>query len=116
MKKNGKTPGEEASAIVHRRARELSSSDALDPYWRLNPPRPGARAPVGVAQCAASAVAPRVDLAQSTERKTVTVATGDADDALVLHRRHQRGRDENSGSAGIRSPAVPQERLADFPL
>jgi len=44
------TPGEEASAIVHRRARIYASGHALKPRQRLDLSRPGARAPVGVAE------------------------------------------------------------------
>jgi len=61
-----------------------------------------------------SGVAPRVDLALSTERKTATMATGDADDARVMHRRHQRWRGGRGGGAGIQAPVVAHERLADL--
>jgi len=99
--------------MVDHRARSRSSRDELDVHQRLDPSRLGNCAPIGVAEHAVSVVAPRIDLAHGTEREAVIVASGDAHDALVLHRRHQRGWDGHE-CAGIRVPVVPQERLADL--
>jgi len=64
-----------------------------------------------MAERAVGAVAPRVDLALAAQRQAVPHASGDAHDAPLLHRRHQRWRADTAGLVrfGIGVHGVPQE-------
>jgi len=88
--------------VVDRRARDAGPScDALNPAQRLDPAWHGPPTLVAVAERAEESVAPRVDLAFLAKRQAVQVTSGDAHDAPVLHRRHQRGRANEAGLVGV---------------